>query len=807
ADVELGGALRTLRRGVIAPGRAIPSTFRADGAGAVPLLIEVPEGAAPPAPEAVRVGDRWFALHAGAERLEELASTRPELRLHWSPGRRLLLDRADGWIRASSMRGRSGATGRGVAIGIVDTGVDVTHADLRNADGTTRVRWLIDFGRPALGLHPELESELGCRETSSPCAIYAAADIDERIGNGVLRDEPIDAFGHGTHVASLAAGNGLSLATRRYVGVAPEAELLVADVGGGDPNAIPDSAILRAVRFVFDRAEDAGAPVVLNLSLGSDFGAHDGSSALERALSAYVGPGQPGRAIVVAAGNSAGLTAEHSEFSQPLGVHTSVHVPRNSPVRIPLVIPRTNLGSLRASVYVWLGFRQNDDISVGLDRNGSALVEAVPAGVGNTYSRDGFDAVVLNGVRDAEQALRGGARNAVVILDGRWGATDRFEILLRGHGTASLWVQSAGQLGPSVSPGALLPFASKEGTINVPASAPALIAVGATLNRVEWTDYQGTSVQRRTHGSLGPAPPDTTAFFSSAGPNALGVMKPDLVAPGAYLVGALSAAADPRTTGAGMFDGAGVCAPGSQCLVVDDTHAISSGTSMAAPLVAGAIALLLERDPGLTQEGVRALLQAGARSLEGAVFSAQQTGVGALDLEGTLDAQLAQVSPIERVPTERSWLSFAASHARPDPEWPLTGYLELRDSDGQLADGFDSRRLRFSVFGGSEAEPLTRIAPGLHRFSIRTERGSGGGRLRVEARFDGAVLAAGEVPIAVDRGAATGAVSPRGGCRIGIQKPPGTTAALVILAALALFRTRRRPFRREHALTAARSKP
>ncbi|MEI9954036.1 MAG: S8 family serine peptidase [Pseudomonadota bacterium] len=136
--------------------------------------------------------------------------------------------------------------------------------------------------------------------------MYAATDLDALSSNDIAGDEPTDPFGHGTHVASLAAGNGLASPTPRYIGVAPEATYVVSRVAQNN-GSIQDADVLRAVKFVFDRAEELGMPAVVNLSLGSDFGAHDGSSALEMGLGSLVGPTFPGRAIVVAAGNSAGL--------------------------------------------------------------------------------------------------------------------------------------------------------------------------------------------------------------------------------------------------------------------------------------------------------------------------------------------------------------------------------------------------------------------------------------------------------------------------------------------------------------------
>lgn len=763
ADVELGSALRAVADA--APlGRLVTST--APG-GVARVALLAPRGDRPRAlpSNAVPITAEWFALYAAPAGFDALRAA-TGTKLYWSPPRRVLLDDASAWTRAAAVRADYGLSGRGVLIGLIDTGVDIRHRDLRTATGSTRVRWFVDFSRPPARRHPALENELGCSADTAPCAIFSAEDLDALLSNQRTRDEPSDEFGHGTHVASLAAGNGLSHSPPRYVGVAPEAELIVARVSNASGSGILDADVLRAARFVFERAAELSAPAVLNVSLGSDFGAHDGSSALESALSSFVGPGAPGRAIVVAAGNSGALYAPlEASAASPLGVHTAVHVPINSPVRVPLFTRGSDSTTTRATVAVWLRFQRGDRVRVGVDRDGRAWVPELSPGVGTT-ARDGdLEITVLNGVRDSGSDLAAENPSAIIAISGSWRADVAFGIRLSGHGSARLWVQSTGDLDPSVSSGALLPFALKEGTISVPASAPGLIAVGATMNRVSWVDHSGALATHAANGALDASPPDSVAFFSAAGPNALGVMKPDLVAPGAQVIGAMAQQADPRREpGSGLFASNGRCTEGGECFVVDDSHAVTSGSSMAAPLVAGAVALLLERDPALTQDAVRALLQAGARPLEGIAFSEQQVGVGALDIQGALAAQIASDSPLDRVPGQRSWLAFAASFVRPDERAEIEAYAELRDDEGRIADGFDTRRLNLASSGGAIRDGLTRVAPGLYRFTLSAPRNAGGAMLRVELTFDGEPLAARELPIAVDPGAALGPATPVGGC-------------------------------------------
>jgi subtilisin family serine protease len=774
AQVDLSRALEVLR------GDQPPRVF-ADRLG---LLTETA------LPGAVSVGDRWFTVDVAPGALEPLLNAAGGAPLWWSPPRRLLLDRADSWTRAGTVRSETGLSGRGVVVGIVDSGVDPGHPDLCDAEGKTRVRWWLDFSRGPAGRQPELETQYGCDEGLG-CAVMSGEDIDELLANAVENDEPRDTFGHGTHVASLAAGSGLSSDPPRYVGVAPEASLIVARVARSGGGGILDADVLKAAGFVFERAQALGMPAVVNMSLGSDFGGHDGSSALELGLSDLVGSEHPGRALVVAAGNSAGLYGVDLGLPSPLGIHTEVHVPQRGEALVPIFTPPPQGDRTAATIYVWIGMQNGDLLNVGLDDEDGEWIEPLAPGRAGVLRKDGIEVTVVNQTDDLG-ATRG-TTGAVLIIDGVWPASRSFTLRLTGTGTANLWLQSEGDLSPEVSPGALVPRAFKEGTINIPASAPDLIAVGATLNRTDWTDYQGNTVSFPQHGVLDDAPPDTTAFFSSAGPNAQGIMKPDLLAPGANVIGAMSRFADPRSAEGGLFSALGRCPADTalECFVTDEGHGVSGGTSMAAPIVAGAIALLFERDPTLDQHQVRALLQAGARPLEGEIFAEQQVGAGALDIERTLLAQLAEDSPAERLPTTSSVMMLAASFARPDPESLLWGLVELRDDAGAPADGFDPQRLRLAVSGGQLAAGLERRAPGLYDFALSAPSGSGGAELAIVLSFDDAPIVSRSVPIAVDHSIAEQGVVARGGCALSPVRRAGGSALLGLGLLLTAWRNRR----------------
>ncbi len=90
----------------------------------------------------------------------------------------------------------------------------------------------------------------------------------------------VDTSGHGTAVAGIAAGSSAA-----YQGAAPEAALLIVKLGLPDAFSFPRTTeIMRAVTYAVNKAIELQMPLVINLSFGNTYGAHDGSSLLERFL-------------------------------------------------------------------------------------------------------------------------------------------------------------------------------------------------------------------------------------------------------------------------------------------------------------------------------------------------------------------------------------------------------------------------------------------------------------------------------------------------------------------------------------------
>ena len=184
--------------------------------------------------------------------------------------------------------------GTGVLVGIADTGVDVTHPDFIDAQGHSRIAWLLDLSAAPLGIHPDLEQQFGDTDGNGTVltgAVWSNADINAALaGSGMSAMEtPQDEVGHGTLVASCAAGNA-ELGKSAYRGIAPGATILVARITSAGTDSIGNAELLQGVDFLFNRATAMNQPVVVNLSIGTDFGPHDGTMAWEETLASYVGP-------------------------------------------------------------------------------------------------------------------------------------------------------------------------------------------------------------------------------------------------------------------------------------------------------------------------------------------------------------------------------------------------------------------------------------------------------------------------------------------------------------------------------------
>ena len=769
----------------------------APGSTRVGALVAVPAGQTAASLGLEEVAPGIARLSGSPSAIVGFADAHPGARVEIAPPLHPSLILARTYVHAVGSPGGppTNADGGGALVGVADTGLDVTHPDFFTSSGASRVAWILDLSHEPLGLYPEVEAKFGIKDGNGKVtngAVLAGADIDRRIAQKLW--VPTDEVGHGTHVAGIAASTGAV-----YRGVAPGARLVIARITRSATDTIITDDMLLGAAFIFDRADFEKKPVAANFSLGSNFGPHDGTTLWEKSLASFVGAAHPGRAIVAAAGNSGSIA------SAP--VHQTVYVPKGGAVRVPF----TTTGSSNGSIQIWVTERPGSKLDVGLDGPNGGLVAPLPDGEqrGSPKDGSGLDAGVIHGSAAKGSIVPSDSRGAIVILGGTIPGGD-YAVTHVGEGMADLFLEASGDIATTTG------FAGgvRQGTVELPATSPALIGVGCTVSRTSWKAINGLGFglpKIATLDAMGGvvdeaaglrAPLDgEVCWFSSAGPSATGAPKPDIAAPGAAIVAAMSGQAKPGVA-TSIFTYPGCPVPPGQttsdnlCKQVDATHAISNGTSMASPMVAGAAAVLLARDPTLTQDVVRALLQAGAHRFRGPAPFMDQSGPGELDVAGSV-AALDELGAPDGLPShDTSWMTLSSSFVPADGSTPVIAFVELRTDDPRKrASLFDASRLSARVVVGARAwaPEVTRVAPGLFSFSIVVPSGLGGERATFSVDFDGApIVDAISVPVGTDPWAAGYPSVAYGGCATSPSPSPEALAPLGALAALAWIARRRR---------------
>lgn len=198
--------------------------------------------------------------------------------------------------------------GRGVMIGFVDTGIDYTNACFRYEDGSSKIHCIWDQTLPGT---PPIEAPFG--------EVFRRNEIDEALNAEDPRSivPHSDNDGHGTFLASVAAGRSMG----ELVGAAPDSAIICVklkkasepllisrQVPPKQDNAFSSADIMLGIDFILREAAQLGnAPVVICIGLGSNFGSHNGRTALEEYIEHITR--RPGTIVCAAAGNES--TARH----------------------------------------------------------------------------------------------------------------------------------------------------------------------------------------------------------------------------------------------------------------------------------------------------------------------------------------------------------------------------------------------------------------------------------------------------------------------------------------------------------------
>ncbi len=496
--------------------------------------------------------------------------------------------------------------GKGVLVGIIDTGIDPYHPDFKNPDGSTRIAFLWDQTLSGDPNHHPKGFDYGYE--------CDALDINEMKcpsnDKGTL-DNP--SYGHGTHVAGIAAGNN-----SKYTGMAPDATLIVVK------SLFDESSVVDAARYIINKAKELQMPVVINMSFGADYGPHDGTTWVERELGNLVGPG---KIIVAAAGNQADITPHFSgkatsstgwleiipsvnNLGEALGTNLNdVYLDIWSIANMKFKIAMVDSDTGEVVYQTTRNFSSSNCSCTGTSCNNLVCTEDISDDQGNKIASIGMSA--------GRNMVDNKIESVFILHPITKDFIDKYRWFLGFERDESYdvrfdaWVvNSSGWFssGPQ-DKGSYYETFTEDGTpisyhifygdnwctVTVPATSDKIIAVGSYVTRTSWMvtiDGKQYIIQSNDTPPVG-----NISNFSSRGGCQLNIFKPDITAPGEWIISSMSQNVniDPQ-------------------MVIDKYHDVMRGTSMASPMVAGGIALLLEYQEDLDFTSVRKLITQNAIS-------------------------------------------------------------------------------------------------------------------------------------------------------------------------------------------------
>ena len=377
-------------------------------------------------------------------------------------------------------------TGRGVLIGIVDSGVDYRHPAFLTADGKSRILRLWDQSIPG---NPPEGYATGTEYTNEE--INEALSLSVQEGRRLVPSE--DGSGHGTAVLGVAAGSDFSRGAVNR-GVAYESDLLVVKMGIPRQDSFPRTTeLMQGVDYLVRQAIRLGRPIALNLSFGNNYGSHRGDSLLETYLDNVSGMGK--NVICVGMGNN-GNDALHTGEKLSPGEIQEIEL---------------GVGAFEPTLNVQLWKNYEDEMEIYLEHPAGERVGPLFETLGAQRWQAGNTELLIYYGKPAPYHVTQEIYVDFLPQDEKTPYVDSgvWKIILAArnikNGEYFLWLPG----GKTLNPGTAFYLPRPQGTLTIPATARRVISVGA---------YDARQ--------------NTYADFSGRGCRALPYPKPDLAAPG-----------------------------------------------------------------------------------------------------------------------------------------------------------------------------------------------------------------------------------------------------------------------------------
>lgn len=433
--------------------------------------------------------------------------------------------------------GRLSLSGQGVLVAVLDSGIDWTLPDFCHADGTTRILALWDQSSGTEYMKEEIDRALKAGTEAERYGLLPVADSS----------------GHGTSVAAIAAGNGGG--DVRYRGAAPESSLLVVKLGVPRADGFPRTTeLMTGIDYAVRKALEYRMPLALNISFGNTYGAHDGTSLLERYIDDVANLGRS--CICVGAGNE-GSAAGHAQGRLASGETTAVE----------LAVQERQTAM---SIQIWKTYA--DEVQLSLITPSGTRTGPVRRSAGAQRIRIGPTEILLYYGEPSPYSLLQEIYIDLLPADA-YIAAGTWQIVLEAErvvdGRYQMWLPSEAVLNEGT--GFLRP--SEEFTFTIPSTASRVITAGAYNGRTfSYADFSGRGGEGEGYRT-----------------------KPDLAAPGVGVV--------TRVPGGGT------------AAVTGTSFAVPFVTGAAALLMEWGI--VRGNDPYLYGEKMKAYLRSGARQLTG----------------------------------------------------------------------------------------------------------------------------------------------------------------------------------------------